>query len=72
MPNINDFFAQYLKMNDPQKFITNLKNKELSKNPNATVDNLLSSFIVSYPIELLQSYHSWLLNNFEMHPKDAE
>ncbi len=70
-PTLNNFFSQYDKKRI-MDFMTNIKSKELVKNPNATPDDIMYSFSINFPIQLLSDYHSWLISNYKLFPKDEQ
>ncbi len=65
-PNFDDFTSKY----NSREFLQKLKNDVLEKNPNATVDDFANTFAARFPVHLLKGYHQWLLDNYQLLPRD--
>ncbi len=67
---LKDFFKQYKSDDYVHKFMNNLKEKQLSKSSNISESDIVNSFMVTFPIDLLNHYHSWLITHYSLIPKD--
>lgn len=69
-PNFSDFANQYKSNNHIQNFLNDIKERELSRNPNANANDFINTFMISFPLDLLKDYHTWLTANYSLVPKD--
>ena len=67
---LKDFYSQYKSNNHVSKFMDDLKANVLSKNPNASGEDIINTFIIDFPIDLLSHYHKWLTTHYSLISKD--
>ena len=64
MQNFDDFYKKYATQNFPQL---------LSKlnSPDNDSKSKIANIMLDFPIEILRNYHDWLVQNFDLSPKDV-
>ena len=68
--NFNDFIKWYKSNTDVKTIVNKIKDENLSANPSTSIAEITSIASFDLTISILQSYHNWLLDNFEITPKD--